>query len=336
MTFARVAILFSLACFIATWFSLCSCLYAQGPVVREAVTPSTPSEIPSYRDRALPQRNNGRIGLSPLPFHPGQTGRSADAAVAGRPGFPDIRGLVKKVNRSVVAIRMLDSNSSWSLGSFGTAGEESNGKALGYGAGFVISDRGHILTNEHVLRNGTRIEVELLEGRKFFARVVQKDNKNDLALLRIDAPKELLQPVEMGNSDDVDLGEWVGGIGNPYGIGQSLMIGIVSAKMRKIPGSGYPPLIQIDAAMNLGNSGGPLFNMEGKVVGINTILLWKSQGIGFATPINVAKEFLSPRGRPIARYAPSEPTGQFGPASDVPRPAGENFNPLAPPWKYGR
>jgi serine protease Do len=277
------------------------------------------------------------MGLSPLPFTPEQPQRRKDSADLGRPGFPDIRGLVKKVNRSVVSIRMLDSSSSWSLGNFGIQGDEPNGKALGYGAGFIISDSGHILTNEHVLRNGTRIEVELLDARKLFAKVIQKDNKNDLALLKIDAPREVLQPVDMGNSDDVELGEWVVGIGNPYGIGQSLMIGIVSAKTRKIPGSGYPPLIQIDAAMNLGNSGGPLFNLEGKVVGINTILLWKSQGIGFATPINVAKEFLSPKGRPIARSAvTSEPSAPFGPASDVRNPSGDTFNPLAPPWKYGR
>ena len=336
MTFAPMALLLTLACFVATWFPLCSSSNAEGPVVREAVTHSTPGRVPSYEEHDSSPQNKGRIGLSPLPFHPQQSDKRTDAAGVIRPGYPDLRGLVKKVNRSVVSIRMLDSSSSWSLWSFGMTGDESNGKALGYGAGFVISDSGHVVTNEHVLRNGTRIEVELLEGRKFFARVIRKDHKNDLALLKIDAPKELLQPVEMGNSDDVELGEWVVGIGNPYGIGQSLMIGIVSTKMRKIPGSGYPPLIQIDAAMNLGNSGGPLFNMEGKVVGINTILLWKSQGIGFATPINVAKELVGIKGRPVASNSFSETSGQFRPAQDVPRPAGENFNPLAPPWKYGR
>jgi serine protease Do len=114
------------------------------------------------------------------------------------------------------------------------------------------------------------------------------------------------------------------------------MMGIVSAQKRTIPGSGYPPLIQIDAAMNLGNSGGPLFNLEGQVVGINTILLWKSQGIGFATPINVAKDFLEKKSYPPVRAAAAAPVGPLGPAADQPRTMSEPFNPLDPPWKFRR
>jgi serine protease Do len=138
----------------------------------------------------------------------------------------------------------------------------------------------------------------------------------------------------MGDSDSVELGEWVVGIGNPYGIGQSLMFGIVSAQKRVIPGSGYPPLIQIDAAMNLGNSGGPLFNLDGEVVGINTILLWKSQGIGFATPINTAREFLVKKNYQTMKASASGESGPFGPLADQPRSM-HDFNPLDPPWKYG-
>lgn len=314
---------------------LSSFVYADEPMLREAATPSSQRSVPGYREDIPAARKGGRIGLSPVPYKPEESGRKQAETVAGPSAYPDLRGVVKKVNRSVVAIRMLD-GASWSIGSFGMAGDESEGKAMGYGAGFIVSDSGHILTNEHVLRHGSRIEVELLEGRRFFAKVVQKDGKNDLALIKIEAPKELLHPVSFGNSDDVELGEWVVGIGNPYGIGQSLMMGIVSAKMRKVPGSGYPPLIQIDAAMNLGNSGGPLFNLNGQVIGINTILLWKSQGIGFATPINVAKQFLGQKLNPFTKSASVRPSRPFGPAADVPRPLRETFNPLDPPWKYSR
>ena len=304
-------------------------------VIRKAATPSAPAVLRGHPGESRSTGTSRRIGLAPIPFKPHRSEVASGQALVRAGGLADIRGLVKKVNQCVVAIRMLDSGSTWSLGDFGGGKEGPHGKAMGYGAGFIVSDSGHILTNEHVLRNGSKIEVELLDGRKYFARVVRKDGKNDLALLKIRA-KTSLTPVTLGNSDSVELGEWVVGIGNPYGIGQSLMIGIVSAKQRKIPGSGYPPLIQIDAAMNLGNSGGPLFNLKGEVVGINTILLWKSQGIGFATPINVAKHFLSRRRRSLARTLPSRSIGPFGPVSDAPRTLHETFNPLAPPWRYTR
>jgi len=230
---------------------------------------------------------------------------------------------------------MLEAGSQWSLGNINSSNEP-HGKAMGYGAGFIISRNGLILTNEHVLRNGTQIEVELLNGKKYGARILYKDTKNDLSLIKIEA--EGLQPVKFGNSDSVELGEWVVGIGNPYGIGQSIMIGIVSAQKRNIPGAGYPPLIQIDAAMNLGNSGGPLFNMAGEVIGINTILLWKSQGIGFATPINTARDFLAKNKlalEPVKSVA-SAMEGPLGPVSDQPRTMSEQFTPLDPPWKFKR
>ena len=152
--------------------------------------------------------------------------------------------------------------------------------------------------------------------------------------MKIDASN--LQPVALGDSDGVELGEWVVGIGNPYGIGQSLMIGIVSAQRRTIPGAGYPPLLQIDAAMNLGNSGGPLFNLNGQVIGINTILLWKSQGIGFATPINIAKDFLERKNYPPVKARPLPLMVRLALLPKVPCSLPESFNPLDPPWKFGR
>ena len=280
------------------------------------------------------------MGLTPVPYNPEPVpgknpvnANTVQASTSTGAGYPDLRELIKKVNRCVVSIRMLDSGGSWSLSNLGFSGD-SNSRATGYGSGFIISSNGHILTNEHVLRHGTQIEVELLDGSKRLAKVLFKDSKNDIALIKIDANN--LSPVKMGNSDDVELGEWVVGIGNPYGIGQSIMIGIVSAQKRMIPGSGYPPLIQIDAAMNLGNSGGPLFNLKGEVIGINTILLWKSQGIGFATPINMARDFLERKNYPPLKAASAPPTGPLGPESDHPRSLPEKFNPFDPLWKQGQ
>jgi serine protease Do len=269
------------------------------------------------------------------PPQPHQKLRSKERSGATPFGLPDIRSLIKKVNQSVVAIRMLDSDDSWSLSSLGLKkGDDS--KPTGYGAGFIVSPDGHIITNEHVLKSGAKIEVELLGGEKYKGRSIQTDKKNDLALIKIDCDRKL-KPVALGNSRSVEIGEWVVGIGNPYGIGQSIMVGVVSAKSRKIPGSGYPPLIQIDAAMNLGNSGGPLFNMAGEVIGVNTILLWKSQGIGFATPSNVAVKFMrmaSSSGAIRSASAMRSP-GPRGPTTDRPRRVGGAFNALDPPWKRG-
>jgi len=312
-------------------------------MLRKAATPSNSGSLTTTytAESKIDTRFDGHkspIGLSPVPFKPepaaGTSETQQEESFVRHGNFPDIRQLIKRVNTSVVSIRMLEAGSTWSIGNIGFSGD-AIGKAMGYGSGFIISRNGLIITNEHVLRNGTQIEVELLNGTKYTARALFKDAKNDLAVLKIDV--DGLQPVKMGNSDGVELGEWVVGIGNPYGIGQSIMIGIVSAQKRTIPGAGYPPLIQIDAAMNLGNSGGPLFNMDGEVIGINTILLWKSQGIGFATPINVARDFLARNklNSPL-KAASATAMGPMGPASDQPRSMSEPFNPLDPPWKFKR
>ncbi len=321
--------------FLVCMFSV-SLWAADDPMLRKAATPSSPGSATGYKSSLGTDSGPGKklqLGLSPVPYKPELSEEPQEQPPVRASSFPDIRDLVKRVNRSVVSIRMLDAGSSFSLGSLGFSGDQGS-KAMGYGSGFIISNQGHIITNEHVLRNGTQTEVEILGGKKFLAKTLFKDAKNDIALLKIDATN--LHSVVLGNSDSVDLGEWVVGIGNPYGIGQSIMIGIVSAQKRVVPGSGYPPLIQIDAAMNLGNSGGPLFNMDGQVIGINTILLWKSQGIGFATPINVAKEFLEKRSYPTVKAASAQPHGPMGPASDDPRALQGQFNPLDPPWKFGR
>ncbi len=323
--------------------------FAADAKLRRAAIGSYAGPVSGHNLRKATGKRRSTIGLAPIPYSPNgsrtapSTGESQEPAHEPGPrarhtiGLPDIRDLVRKINRSVVSIRMLEKGSSWSLGKIGIPGSDSGTTAKGYGSGFIISERGHIITNEHVLRHGSIIEVELLNGQKYSAKVLHKDSKNDLALIKIKAPRPLL-PVQLGDSDAVELGEWVVGIGNPYGIGQTLMIGIVSAKKRVIPETAYPPLIQIDAAMNLGNSGGPLFNLDGEVIGINTIILWKSQGIGFATPVNICRRFLETRlsTTPPVRSASAPAINGMQPAADGPRTAGKAFNPLAPPWNNRR
>ncbi|MGB6067109.1 MAG: trypsin-like peptidase domain-containing protein [Desulfomonilaceae bacterium] len=335
MTSFRFGTLIIISHFVASLLSLSGVSYGNDVTLRKAATPSASSSVRNYKS-IFPEgfrhpMKKTRIGLSPIPFKPTRPGARPSEPLVHQGNFPDIRAIVRKVNRSVVAIRMVDPGSSFSLGHLGFSGD-SGAKAMGYGSGFIVSSNGLIITNEHVLRNGSQIEIELLNGQRYVAKVLHKNSKNDLALLKIDASN--LQPVTLGDSDAVELGEWVVGIGNPYGIGQSLMIGIVSAQKRTIPGSGYPPLIQIDAAMNLGNSGGPLFNLDGKVIGINTILLWKSQGIGFATPINIAREFLARKNYPPVKAASASALEPLGAAPDDPRSLPERFNPLDPPWKF--
>ncbi|MCX5861193.1 MAG: trypsin-like peptidase domain-containing protein [Desulfomonile sp.] len=341
MTSFRLIVLATLSYIAASVIALDGSSRADDFMLRKAATPSHSSSVNAYelapKNEVYVESRKSPIGLSPMPFRPepaaSQPETRHEESSSRYLNFPDIRDLIKRVNASVVSIRMLESGSGWSIGNLGFSGD-SSGKAMGYGSGFIVSRNGLIFTNEHVLRNGTQIEVELLNGKKYTGRSLFKDSKNDLAILKIDADD--LQPVKMGNSDGVELGEWVIGIGNPYGIGQSVMIGIVSAQRRIIPGAGYPPLIQIDAAMNLGNSGGPLFNIEGEVIGVNTILLWKSQGIGFATPINVAKDFLARNKLVTQPVRAAAATGPLGPASDQPRSMTEPFNPFDPPWKFKR
>ncbi len=160
-------------------------------------------------------------------------------------------------------------------------------KARGFGAGFIISEDGYIVTNAHVVQNSINIFVELLDGREFEAELVGLDPKTDIAVIRIDAGVPL-PTVAFGDSDQVRVGESVLAIGNPLGLGFSVSEGIVSGRGRTLRGT-YDDYIQTDAAINSGNSGGPLFNMDGDVIGVNTLYLGSgsprsggSSGIGFA------------------------------------------------------
>ncbi len=160
-------------------------------------------------------------------------------------------------------------------------------KERSLGSGFIISKDGYILTNNHVVEQADEVNVTLADGRDFKAEVKGLDPKLDVALLKIDTDEEL--PVaRLGDSDGLKVGEWVMAIGNPFGLEQTVTVGIVSAKGRVIGAGPYDDFIQTDASINPGNSGGPLFNIHGEVVGVNTAIIAGGQGIGFALPINAA------------------------------------------------
>jgi serine protease Do len=168
---------------------------------------------------------------------------------------------------------------------------EFRGRSLG--SGFIINHEGYIVTNNHVVENAADIKVSLSDKEEYAAKVIGRDPKTDVALIKIDAKKDL-PAVPLGDSSKLRVGEWVMAIGNPFGLGHTVTTGIVSAKGRIIGAGPYDDFIQTDASINPGNSGGPLFNMNGEVVGINTAIIASGQGIGFAIPVNVAKELLVP------------------------------------------
>jgi len=164
-------------------------------------------------------------------------------------------------------------------------------KQVGQGSGFIIDDKGYILTNNHVVGDADEITVKLNDGREFKAKLIGTDEKSDVAVIKIEAKE--LTAISLGDSDNLEIGELVMAVGNPFGLTESLTLGIVSAKGRSTVGiADYEDFIQTDAAINPGNSGGPLINLKGEVVCINTAIFSQSggnMGIGFAIPINMAK-----------------------------------------------
>ncbi len=162
------------------------------------------------------------------------------------------------------------------------------------GTGFIIDKEGYILTNNHVVEKADEINVKLSDDKEFNAKVIARDPKTDIALIKIDADRPF-SPLTLGDSDKLEVGEWVVAIGNPFGLGNTVTAGIVSAKYRYIGAGSYDNFIQTDASINPGNSGGPLLNTAGEVIGINTAIYSQSGGsigIGFAIPINMVKDLL--------------------------------------------
>ncbi len=160
----------------------------------------------------------------------------------------------------------------------------------GQGSGVIISSDGYILTNNHVVDDADEITVRLSDKRELKGKVVGRDPKTDLALVKVDSGKPL-PAVKLGNSDKARVGDWVVAVGNPFGLDHTVTAGIISAKGRALEGP-YDDFIQTDASINPGNSGGPLLNLQGEVIGINAQIVAGGQGIGFAIPVNLAKSIV--------------------------------------------
>jgi serine protease Do len=198
------------------------------------------------------------------------------------------------------------------------------------GSGFIISADGYILTNNHVVDMARDIKVALSDGRVMDAKLVGKSMEIDIALIKVEATG--LPLVVLGDSDALEVGDWVVAIGNPFGLSHTVTAGIVSAKGRVIGVGPYDDLIQTDAAINPGNSGGPLFNIKGEVVGINTVIIATGQNLGFAVPISIVKEVLpsiKEKGRPDMGWlgvSAQQVTPDLSAALGLPEPIGALIN----------
>ncbi len=165
-------------------------------------------------------------------------------------------------------------------------------KTRSLGSGFIMDPQGYIITNTHVVEGADKITVKLIGGKEYKATIKGRDPKTDLALIHITNPPPDLPFLKLGDSDAVRVGDWVMAVGNPFGLSHTVTQGIISAKGRVIGAGPYDNFLQTDASINPGNSGGPLLNLKGEVVGINTAILASGQGIGFATPSNMAKSVI--------------------------------------------
>jgi serine protease Do len=212
------------------------------------------------------------------------------AVSAGIPSLSSVADLVEHLSPTVVTITTV-SKSDGRATPFDFFAPQGPRTRQGAGTGFVIDGAGFVVTNAHVVADAEEVLVQLFDDRQFSARVVGRDAKLDLALLKIDGVTGL-PAVSFGDSDNLRVGEHVIAVGNPFGLGHTVTMGIVSAKARSIGAGPYDDFIQTDASINPGNSGGPLFNLRGEVVGINTAIRAGADGIGFAIPIDALKDIV--------------------------------------------
>jgi S1-C subfamily serine protease len=237
----------------------------------------------------------GAQGNPPNSPPPQTTGQGAGQPVAPRPSSPETDAVIEvyeRVSPSVVNITFTGRTRD----PFGRVQQQE-----GTGSGFIIDQQGHIVTNQHVVENSTRLDVTLADETSYTAEVVAIDDANDLALIRLNAPVEKLQTLtiaQLGDSSQLRVGQPVVAIGNPFGLERSASAGIVSSVGRTRPGTTQrliTDMIQTDAAINPGNSGGPLLNLRGEVIGINEQIEAPGRGnigIGFAIPVNTLKRYL--------------------------------------------
>jgi serine protease Do len=223
------------------------------------------------------------------------------------PGTPDVAALVAKIKPSVVNITTIHELRGPKGGDgmpfgvdpffpFGSGGSNhGNGdqalRQQALGSGFLVDSKGHVVTNAHVVDGADQVKVKLADEREFSAKVIGRDKRLDLAVLELSGATDL-PAAAIGSSDQLRVGEYVVAIGNPFGLGHTVTMGIVSAKDRAIGAGPYDDFIQTDASINPGNSGGPLFNLKGEVVGINTAINPNGRGIGFAIPSDALRDVL--------------------------------------------
>lgn len=238
------------------------------------------------------------------PGQPGAPSAPPAPGVATRT-LPDFTAIVRQYGPAVVNVSVVQSPQQGSGGSTGSGPDDDflrrfgipfgmpqprGGQIVrGIGSGFIVKSDGVVLTNAHVVANASEVTVRLTDKREFRAKVVGVDKDTDVAVLKIDARD--LPTVRIGDASRAQVGEWVLAIGSPFGFENSASAGVISARARSLPGEGYIPFLQTDVAVNPGNSGGPLFNLAGEVIGINSQIYSGSggyMGISFAIPINVA------------------------------------------------
>ena len=240
----------------------------------------------------------GGVGLTRIFASVGAAGALAFASLsvveAAPRGAPDsFADLAERLTPAVVNISSAQSvNGGRTSRESGPVQRKFRGPAVSLGSGFIIDSSGIVVTNNHVIDNADEITVTLNDGREFKATVRGRDRETDLAVLQLDSGSTRFPSVEFGGLDRARVGDWVIAIGNPFGLGGSVTVGIVSARNRDIQSGQYDDFIQTDAAINRGNSGGPLFDLNGNVVGVNTAIYSQtggSVGVGFSVPSDLAK-----------------------------------------------
>lgn len=268
----------------ALWLQPAAAQVIAPPAVATPAAPSVPTALPTRGDAAPTALPTVPANSVPIP--------TAAPAVEARGRLqPDEQLLVDLYERVSPAVVNITNRRGQQLanGDFPRSGA---------GSGVIFDDQGHILTNNHVVDDASRLEVTLADGSNVTATLVGRDPGNDLAVIKIDVPKEKLRTAPFGDSDQLKAGQFAIAIGNPFGLDRTITTGVISSTGRTRADSGRRPIrnmIQTDAAVNPGNSGGPLLNSRGEVVGINTAIespVRGSVGVGFAVPINTAKRFI--------------------------------------------
>jgi serine protease Do len=255
-----------------------------------AIPPAAPTDVAPPK-AAAPAASTPVPAATPAKAEPRSTAASGPSATA------DFTALAARVGPAVVNIATVEKLAEETTAKFEKGsplerfndlfGEEREASSLG--SGFIIDPAGTIVTNNHVVASASAVEVILTDGTRLPAEIIGRDPATDLAVLKV-SPASPLPAVRFGDSGAVKIGEWVMAIGNPFGLGGSVSVGVVSARNRRLGAGAFDDFIQTDAAINRGNSGGPLFNARGEVIGVNTAILspsGQSVGVGFATPADM-------------------------------------------------